>query len=155
RSDQPSPGQHLPALRAGRLVREGSTPPPEGRSLHDPLCGRLRDRGRPRRRRPANPGGLAQADEQVRPDGPPGEDPLGAVCPAPSRRLRNRGTGPTRTEDIRLPGIYPLLGTIAARRLGGKTEDGARPTQAGAISAVGMVPKESARSDPGTAPEAH
>ena len=41
RSDQPSLGQHLPALRAGRMVREGSSPPPERRSVRDPLCGRL------------------------------------------------------------------------------------------------------------------
>ena len=155
RSDQPSLGQHLPALRAGRMVREGSSPPPERRSLRDPLCGRLRDRGSPRRRRPANHGGLTQADEQVRPDGPPGEDTPGAVSTAPSRRLRNRGTGPTRTEDIRLSGIYPLLGTIPARRMGGQTEDGEEPTQACVISAVGMVSKKSAPSDQGAAPEAH
>ena len=78
----------------------------------------------------ANHGCLAQADEQVRPDGPPGEDTPGAVPTAPSRRLRNRGTGPTRTDDIRLSGIYPLLGTIPARRMGGQTEDGEQPTQA-------------------------
>ena len=58
------------------------------------------------------------------------EDAPGAVSTAPRRQLRNRGTGPTRTEDIRLSGIYPLLGTIAARRMGGQTEDGERPTQA-------------------------
>ena len=96
--DQPSLGQHLPALRAGRMVREGSSPPPERRSLRDPLCGRLRDRGCPRRRRPANHGGLTQADEQVRPDGPPGEDAPGAVPTAPSQttpKPRN-GTHPNR-----------------------------------------------------------
>ena len=37
---------------------------------------------------------------------------------------------PTRTDDIRLSGIYPLLGTIPARRMGGQTEDGEEPTQA-------------------------
>src|SRR5271165_896873 len=137
------------------MVREGSSPPPERRSLRDPLCGRLRDRGGPRRRRSANHGCLTQADEQVRPDGPPGEDTPGAVPTAPSRRLRNRGTGPTRTDDIRLSGIYPLLGTIAARRMGGQTEDGAQPTQACVIGAVGMVSKASAPSDQGAAPEAH
>ena len=74
--------------------------------------------------------------------------------PPRADRLRNRGTGPTRTEDIRLSGIYPLLGTIPARRMGGQTEDGEQPTQACVSSAVGVVPKESARSDQGTAPEA-
>jgi site-specific DNA recombinase len=64
---EPSLGQHLPALCAGRVVREGGSPPPARRSLRDPLCGRLRDRGSPRRRRPANHGCLTQADEQVRP----------------------------------------------------------------------------------------
>ena len=34
-------GEHLPALRAGRMVRAGSSSSPERRSLPDPLCGRL------------------------------------------------------------------------------------------------------------------
>ena len=153
--DQPSLGQHLPALRARRMVREGSSPPPERRSLPDPLCGRLCDRGCPRRRRPANHGGLAQADEQVRLDGPPGEDATGAVPTAPDPRLRNRGSGTSRNWDIRLLGIYPLLGSISARRMGGQTEDGEEPTQARARSAVGMVPKKSAPCDQGAAPETH
>ena len=38
----------------------------------------------PRRRRPANHGGLAQTDEQVRADGPPGEDAIGAVSTTPT-----------------------------------------------------------------------
>ena len=75
--------------------------------------------------------------------------------PPQAARLRNRGTGPTRTDDIRLSGIYPLLGTISARRMGGQTEDGEEPTQASACSAVGMVSKKSAPSDQGAAPEAH
>src|SRR5271157_5492896 len=112
-------GQRRPALRAGRMVREGRSPPPERRSLRDPLCGRLRDRGSARRRRPANHGGLTQADEQVRPDGPPGEDTPGAVPTAPSGRFRHRGTGTPRRDDIRLLGIHPLLGPIPARRMGG------------------------------------
>ena len=89
RSDQSSPGQHLPALRAGRMVRAGGSPPPERRGVPDSLCGRLRDRGGPRRRRAADHGGLAQADEQVRLDGPPGEDTTDPVPPARSRRLRD------------------------------------------------------------------
>ena len=52
--------------------------------------------------------------------------------PPQAARLRNRGTGPTRTDDIRLSGIYSLLGTIPARRMGGQTEDGEEPTQASA-----------------------
>ena len=32
--------------------------------------------------------------------------------PPQAAELRNRGTGPTRTDDIRLSGIYSLLGTI-------------------------------------------
>jgi group II intron reverse transcriptase/maturase len=103
----------------------------------------------------ANHGCLAQADEQVRPDGPPGEDTPGAVRTVPSSRLRNRGTGPTRTNDIRLLGIYSLLGAIPARRMGGQTKDGEEPIQASVIRAVGMVSPESASSDQGTAPETH
>jgi site-specific DNA recombinase len=37
--DQPTLGQHLPALRAGRMVREGSSPPSERPSVPDPLRG--------------------------------------------------------------------------------------------------------------------
>jgi site-specific DNA recombinase len=77
--DQSTFGQHLPALRAGRMVRDGGSPPPERTSLPDPLCGRLHHRGSPRRRRPANHGGSAQANEQVRADSPSGEDTSGAV----------------------------------------------------------------------------
>ncbi len=80
---------------------------------------------------------------------------LGAVRTAASRRLRNRGTGPTRTGDIRLPGIHPLLGPIPTRRMGGQTEDGEQPTPARALRAVGMVPQEPAPSAQGAAPEAH
>ena len=106
----------------------------------------------PRRRRPANHGGPAQADEQVRTNGPPGEDASGAVPTDPDRRLRHRGTGTPRTDDIRLSGLYPLLGTISARRMGGQTEDSEEPTQACVCSAVGMVPKKSAPSDQGAIP---
>src|SRR5271166_1243812 len=137
------------------MVREGSSPPPERTGVCDPLCGRLRGRGSPRRRCTANHGGPTQTDEQVRSDGPPGEDTPGAVSAASSGQLRNGGTGPTRTDDIRLSGVYPLLGTIPARRMGGQTQDGEEPTQACACSAVGMVPKTSASSDQGTASEAH
>src|SRR5260370_15175144 len=136
------------------MVREGGSPPGERTGFRDPLCGRLRDRGSPRRRRPANHGGSTQTDEQVRSDGPPGEDTAGAVSAAPDQQLRNRGAGSPRTEDIRLSGIYYLLGKISARPLGGQTKDGEEPTQACAGSPVGMVPKTSAYSDQGTAPEA-
>ena len=65
------------------------------------------------------------------------------------------GREPPDTKDIRLSGVHPLLGPIPARRMGGQTEDGEEPTQACVHSAVGMVSKESAPSDQGTAPEAH
>ena len=104
---------------------------PSGRGCRSgPRCGRLRDRGSPRRRRPANHGGLAQADEPIRPDGPPGEDSPGAVPTAPSRRLRDQGTGATRTDDLRLPGIHPLLGTIPARPRVVKRRTAGEPTRA-------------------------
>ena len=102
----------------------------------------------------ANHGCLTQADEEARPDGPPGEDAPGAVRAAPGQRLRSGGTGPTRTNYIRLSVIHPLLGTIPTRRMGGQAEDGEQPTQACAGSAIGVVPKKSARSDQGAAPEA-
>src|SRR4029078_3244484 len=79
----------------------------------------------------------------------------GAVSTATGRRLRNGGTGPPRTKDIRLSGIYSLLGTIPAGRMGGQTENGEEPTQSRATIAVGMVPKTSAPSDQRPTPEAH
>jgi len=90
--DQPLAGQHRLALCARRMVHQGGSPPPARGRLPDALRGRFRDRGDPRRRRQANHGGTPQTDEQVRLDGPPGEDASGAVPAAPGRRLRHRGT---------------------------------------------------------------
>ena len=70
-------------------------------------------------RTPTPRGGLAQADEQVRLDGPPGED---GACPVPSGRrgrLRTRGPELHRPPDIPLLGLHPLLGTKPTRRMGG------------------------------------
>ena len=75
--------------------------------------------------------------------------------PPQAARLRNQGSGTHRAWNIRLSGIYPLLGSITARRMGGQTEDGEEPTQASALSAVGMVSKKPAPSGQGAAPEAH
>ena len=97
------------------------SPSSERTSLPDSLCGRLRDRGSPRRRRPTDPGGAAQANEQVRLDGPPGEDALGAVPTVPRRRLRHQGRGTTPNQGHSTFWVHPLLGTISARRMGGQT----------------------------------
>ena len=75
--------------------------------------------------------------------------------PPQARRLRNRGTGPTRTEDIRLSGIYSLLGTIPARCMGGQTEDGEEPTSSRVSSAVTDGVGKICTFDQGAAPEAH
>ena len=114
------------------MVREGGSPPPERGSFLDSLCGRLRDRGGPRRRRPADHGGLAQADEQVRLDGPPREDARGPVPSGRRGRLRTRGPELHWPPDIRLLGLHPLLGTKPTRRMGGQAQDGEGPTQASA-----------------------
>ena len=102
------------------MVREGGSPPPERGSFLDSLCGRLRDRGGPRRRRPADHGGLAQADEQVRLDGPPGEDARGPVPSGRRGRLRTRGPELHWPPDIRLLGLHPLLGPKSEGRMGGQ-----------------------------------
>src|SRR5262249_873670 len=60
----------------------------------------------------------------------------------------------TRSADIRLSGLHPLLGPKPARRMGGQAQDGEEPTQARVCSAVGLVSRESAPSDQGAAPEA-
>src|SRR4051794_15953990 len=51
---QPPDLECVPALRAGPVVRPGGSSSPEGGGVPDSLCGRLRDRGGPRRRRPAD-----------------------------------------------------------------------------------------------------
>src|SRR5829696_445153 len=136
------------------MVRAGGPPPPERGGLLDSLRGRLRDRGSPRRRRAADHGGPSQADEQIRLDGPPGEDAVGAVLAARPGRLRNRGTGSTRTWDIRLSGFHPLLGPNPTRRLGGQAQDGEEPIEASVSSAVGLVPEEPTPADRGSIPDA-
>src|SRR5271157_2156689 len=129
------------------MVCEGSSPPPERRSLLDSLCGRLRDRGGPRRRRPADPGSLAQADEQVRFDGPPGEDALGPVPPGRRGRLRSQGLELHQSWDIRLPGFHPLLGSKLKGRMNGQAQDGEKSIAANASIALRLVPAEPASAD--------
>src|SRR5208337_1906793 len=135
------------------MVCEGSSHPPERRSLLDSLCGRLRDRGGPRRRRPADHGSLAQADEQVRFDGPPGEDALGPVPSGRRGRLRSQGSELDRSADIRFPGFHPLLGPKLKGRMGGQAQDGEEPTEASVSIALGLVPAEPASTDRGSTPE--
>src|SRR5271157_796923 len=136
------------------MVREGSSPPPERTGLPHSLCGRLPDRGGPRRRRPADPGGLAPMHEQVRLDGPPGEDALGTVRSAPTRRLRDHGREAHPTKVIRLPGIHPLLGSKLKGRMGGQAHDGEKSIEANASIALRLVPAEPASADRGSTPDA-
>src|SRR5271157_2874202 len=136
------------------MVREGSSPPPERTGLPHSLCGRLPDRGGPRRRRPADHGSLAQADEQVRFDGPPGEDALGPVPSGRRGRLRSQGSELDRSADIRFPGFHPLLGPKLKGRMGGQAQDGKEPTEASVSIALGLVPAEPASTDRGSTPDA-
>jgi hypothetical protein len=66
----------------------------------------------------------------------------------PPRRMSRSGDAASRQAVTR-------LGTIPARRMGDRTEDGEEPTQACTRSAVGMVPEKSAPFDQGAAPQAH
>jgi hypothetical protein len=77
----------------------------------------------------------------------------GAVPTARGWRLRNPGKESLRTEDIRRSGIYPLLGPIPPRRMGGETQDGEEPISSSAQNAVGVVPEEPAQSHPGATSE--
>src|SRR5208283_4677296 len=83
-------------------------------------------------RRPADHGGLAQADEQVRLDGPPGEDARGPVPSGRRGRLRTRGPELHWPPDIRLLGLHPLLGPKSEGRMGGQAQDGEEPLDASA-----------------------
>ena len=89
-------------------------------------------------------------------DGPPGEDAPGAVPTAPSGRLRNRGTGPTRTRRHSTFWDSPTTGDD--RRQGGwvvKRKTAKSRLKRALCSAVGMVSEESAPPDQGATPEAH
>ena len=142
------------ALRAGPVVRQGGSPSPEGGSVSDSLCGRLRDRGGPRRRRTANHGRLTQADEQVRLDGSPGENAAHPVPPGGYARLRQDGRRILLAQDIRLPGLHPLLGRVTRRRMGDQAQDGQEPAQASTSRAVGLVSEESTPAGHGSTPNA-
>ena len=79
RAAQPITFESVSALCAGPMVRGGCAAPPARGSVLNSLCGRLRDRGGPRRRRETDHGRLTQAYEQVRLDGSPGEDATHSV----------------------------------------------------------------------------
>ena len=91
RCPQPPDFQCVLALCARPVVRSGGKTAPEGGSVLDSLCGRLRHRGGPRRRRTADHGGFTQADEQVRLDGSPGEDAAHPVPTGGIAQLRFEG----------------------------------------------------------------
>jgi site-specific DNA recombinase len=90
RGDLTALGQRVPALRAGRVVREGGEAAPQGSCLPGALCGRLRHGLCLRGRRPPRAGRAAAAVRQVRSDDPPGQDPSGAVR-APGGSARTGG----------------------------------------------------------------
>ena len=138
--DQPSACQHLPALRARRMVRGGGSPASERGSVPGSLRGRLRDRDSPRRRRTADHGCLAQADEQVRLDSSPREDATDPVPTGASDDPSDEVRDPSRPPHVRLPGIHPLLGPILSRRMGDQAQDGERPVEASVAGDVELVP---------------
>src|SRR5438874_12200703 len=101
------------------MVRAGGPTSAEGAIVPDPLRGRLRDGLPARGGRAAGPGGPAQAIREVRPDDPPRED---AVGPLRATTARLRPTGPRwrgLSRDVRLPGVYALLGPLAFGGRGG------------------------------------
>ena len=74
------------------------------------------------------------------------------VFSAPARPHGRRAGEPIRV--VRPAWLYPLLGSFAARVLGGAAEDGPRPPESGTPDDCPMVSAPPAPPDRGTAPDA-
>ena len=70
----------------------------------------------------------------------------------PSDRPQRSGTGEDSRGDIRPAGIHALLGTLSQGLLGGEAQDGEEPIQPRVGGHCGMVPRQPASTDGGTAP---
>src|SRR6516164_5646498 len=108
------------------MVRADGQAPPERAGAPDPLRGRCGPGLRGGERCATGPGRAPEAIREIRPDPPPGEDPVGAVPAASKGRPPGHpATGPPR--DVRPAGVHPLLGPDAQGELGGEAEDGEGP----------------------------
>src|SRR5208283_1096180 len=118
------PLEHLPALRAGRMVRDRGEAASE-RGVHPCSVRRRRTDGvRQHRRRQARAVGPGQASRTVWTHPPPRQD-------APRRLPPKEVTGCAPSGDgwdhLRLPGPDPCLGTVSERQGDGSASDGQGP----------------------------
>ena len=136
-------GEHLPTRGRGQVVREGREAAALGSRFHGPFRGRSGHGLQQREGCAPGLGRAAKALWQVRPDSPPHQDPTASD---PTRWVGQGAEGRHQETELRLSGVYPLLGTIPARALGGEAEDGERPLRACVAGGVGVAEGPSVRS---------
>jgi site-specific DNA recombinase len=151
RRDLAAPGEPLPALRAGRVVRAGGPATPSRACVPDPLRRRLRDRFYRGGRRAAGDGRTAEAIREVRIDDSSGQDPVGAVLRARSAEKPAGHGRHGRTGHVRLPGIHPFLGQNPGRGMGCQAENGSQSVCTGVAGNHAMVSHASSRTGGGAA----
>ena len=120
--------EHLPAPRAGRMVRDCGAAAPAGALPAGPLRRRCGDGVRGPRGRHGDAGRAGQAARPVRAHAPSDQDPLrGFPVPAPAR-VPSDGSG----NDVRLPRLHPRVGEIAQGQERRRPGDGQGPLRSGA-----------------------
>ena len=77
----------------------------------------------------------------------PGEDPAGSVPSAASAQGPQASTAGSGVRDVRPAGVYPLLGLVPARELGGEAQDGPEPPHAGITDDRSLVSDQPAPPD--------
>ena len=115
-----------------RWWEEEVLPRIKGRAILIRYADDLRDGFLRRGRRETGPCGPAEASWPIRPHPPPGEDPAGALQAAP---IRWRGSP---SGDLRLRGIYAVLGSLPPWQVGAEGEDGREPTHPRSTDPEGM-----------------
>src|SRR5262249_36243336 len=123
--------EHLPALRAGRVVRAGGQTTLAWQGVPYPLRGRLRHRFHRCDGRPSGAGSLAPALRQIRLDAPPRQNPAHPFRAAVGSGGRQRGGAGSSTGEVHSPGIHPLLGTFSEGELGSEAQDGFESSEPG------------------------
>src|ERR1700677_2101080 len=123
--------EHLPALRAGRLVRAGGQAALAWQGVPHSLRGRLRYWVYPRGRCPPGAGRFAAAIQQVRLGDPSGQNPAPLLSATAFGGLRaGHGVGQSAW-DVHFIGFHPLLGAFLAGYLYGEAQDGFESVESG------------------------
>jgi site-specific DNA recombinase len=122
-SNLTDPLEHLPAPRAGPVVRERGATAPEGKRDPGAVRRRLRDDLRDPPRRQAGSGSAGETAWTVRPHAAPGQDALHRLPAAAHWWHAPRLQGPT----VRLPRLDPHVGKVAEWQERGAATDGQEP----------------------------